>query len=104
MGQLMFKMKVTILKQKNPKPYKIYPLKHNIESVNLLEPGYLSSSSAIGFAWSDTNMSWVLFKDLNTRVWTECFCTSYDNSNKAFIMCLLAISRTFKLKSKLTLG
>lgn len=37
---------------------------------------YLSSSIAICLAWSDTNISWVLLRDLKTSVWTECFCTS----------------------------
>lgn len=47
---------------------------------------YLSSSSAMDFAWSDTNISWVLLRDLKTRVWTECFWTSCDEKiHVAFI-------------------
>lgn len=33
----------------------------------------LSSSREMDFAWSDTNISCVLLRDLKTRVWTECF-------------------------------
>lgn len=50
-------------------------LKQNLKSLN-----HLWSSLEMELAWSDTNMSCVLFRDLKTRVWTECFCTSCNKS------------------------
>lgn len=39
---------------------------------------YANSSIGGNCPWLDKNMSWVLFRERNTNVCTECLCTSCD--------------------------
>lgn len=51
--------------------------------LHVIVVNYLSSSWLTLFAWSHTNISCVLFRDLKTSVWTECFCTSCRKTNSS---------------------